>query len=67
MYIITLQVALAKALSAGSALDTVVAQDMNVGEGTSVETGSSVEVKYTGWLLTNNTFGQVFIYLITVV
>jgi len=55
-------------LSAGSALDTVVAQDMNVGEGTSVETGSSVEVKYTGWLLTNNTFGQVFfIYLITVV
>jgi FKBP-type peptidyl-prolyl cis-trans isomerase len=55
-------------LSAGSALDTVVAQDMNVGEGTSVETGSSVEVKYTGWLLTNNTFGQVFfIYLINVV
>jgi FKBP-type peptidyl-prolyl cis-trans isomerase len=53
LYIFALQIALAKALSAGSALDTVVAQDMNVGEGTSVETGSSVEVKYTGWLLTN--------------
>ncbi|CAC5419243.1 unnamed protein product [Mytilus coruscus] len=53
-------VALAKALSAGSALETVISQDLNVGEGTSVETGSSVEVKYTGWLLTNNTFGQEF-------
>ncbi|XP_052092895.1 FK506-binding protein 15-like isoform X4 [Mytilus californianus] len=53
-------VALAKALSAGSALETVISQDLNVGEGTSVETGSSVEVKYTGWLLSNNTFGQEF-------
>ncbi|VDH97908.1 FK506-binding protein 15 [Mytilus galloprovincialis] len=57
-------VALAKALSAGSALETVISQDLNVGEGSSsVETGSSVEVKYTGWLLTNNTFGQVLNYL----
>ena len=51
---------LAKALSAGNGLNTVVTQDLTLGEGGALEAGDSAEIKYTGWLLTNSTFGQVF-------
>ena len=41
-------------------MNTLVTQDLTLGEGGALENGDSVEMKYTGWLLTNNTFGQVF-------
>ncbi|CAK6959677.1 FK506-binding protein 15 [Scomber scombrus] len=53
------EVCLAKANSASS-LDTAVFQDVTIGEGQAVENGDSLEVVYTGWLLQNQTFGQVF-------
>ncbi|XP_041854809.1 FK506-binding protein 15 isoform X2 [Melanotaenia boesemani] len=53
------EVCLAKANSA-SALDSVVIQDLSLGEGQAVENGDSLEVVYTGWLLENHTIGQVF-------
>lgn len=52
------QVCLAKANSSAS-LDSVVIQDLSPGEGQGVETGDSLEVVYTGWLLQNHTTGQV--------
>lgn len=52
------QVCLAKANSTTS-LDTVVIQDLNLGEGQAVENGDSLEVVYTGWLLQNHAIGQV--------
>lgn len=52
------QVCLAKANSTAS-LDTVVVQDLSLGEGQGVENGDSLEVVYTGWLLQNHTIGQV--------
>ncbi|TKS78016.1 FK506-binding protein 15 [Collichthys lucidus] len=51
------EVCLAKANSAAS-LDTVVIQDLNLGEGQAVENGDSLEVVYTGWLLQNHAIGQ---------
>ncbi|KAG8177009.1 hypothetical protein JTE90_006952 [Oedothorax gibbosus] len=54
------QIALAKANSEGKSPSKLVIQDLTVGEGPSLETGHSAEVKYTGWLLTNYTFGQIF-------
>ncbi|XP_052221939.1 FK506-binding protein 15-like isoform X2 [Dreissena polymorpha] len=53
-------VGLAKALSSGPTPSGLVTQDMTLGEGDVLQTGDSVEVKYTGWRLTNNTFGDVF-------
>lgn len=56
------QVALSKANSAGGELSSLVSQDLQLGDGAAVntvDTGDMVEVKYTGWLLTNNTQGQV--------
>ncbi|KAM4578277.1 FK506-binding protein 15-like [Fundulus diaphanus] len=53
------QVCLAKANSSPS-LDSVVAQDLCLGEGQAVENGDSMEVVYTGWLLQNHVFGQMF-------
>ncbi|XP_063051269.1 FK506-binding protein 15 isoform X2 [Engraulis encrasicolus] len=53
------EVCLAKANSA-TGLDTVVVQDLTLGEGQAVEIGDSMEVAYTGWLLQNHTTGQVF-------
>lgn len=52
------QVCLAKANSTSS-LDTVVVQDLRLGEGQGVENGDSLEVIYTGWLLQSHTIGQV--------
>uniref|UniRef100_K1QL88 peptidylprolyl isomerase n=1 Tax=Magallana gigas TaxID=29159 RepID=K1QL88_MAGGI len=54
------QVALSKANSAGGELSSLVSQDLQLGDGVAVDTGDMVEVKYTGWLLTNNTQGQEF-------
>ncbi|XP_025112150.1 FK506-binding protein 15-like isoform X5 [Pomacea canaliculata] len=54
------EVGLAKALASGGRLESVVQQELQLGEGGGLEAGDSVEVKYTGWLMTNNTFGQVF-------
>ncbi|XP_023653125.2 FK506-binding protein 15-like isoform X3 [Paramormyrops kingsleyae] len=53
------QVCLAKWNSAPS-LDTVVLQDLALGEGRGVERGDSLEVSYTGYLLQNHVVGQVF-------
>ena len=52
--------ALCKAQSAGSGLDTVIQQDLSVGtEGSGLDTGDSVEVRFTGWLFEGGTFGPV--------
>ncbi|XP_069039372.1 FK506-binding protein 15 isoform X2 [Lepisosteus oculatus] len=53
------EVCVAKGNSAPS-LDAVVIQDLVLGEGQAVETGDSLEVAYTGWLLQNHAIGQVF-------
>ncbi|CAN9512734.1 unnamed protein product [Ophioblennius macclurei] len=53
------EVCLAKANSAPS-LDATVVQDLSLGEGAAVEHGDSLEVVYTGWLLQNQAFGQMF-------
>lgn len=53
------EVCLAKANSSAS-LDAAVVQELFLGEGQGVETGDSLEVVYTGWLLQNHTIGQMF-------
>ncbi|XP_037536706.1 FK506-binding protein 15, partial [Nematolebias whitei] len=52
-------VCLAKANSTSS-LDSALIQDLSLGEGPAVDSGDSLEVVYTGWLLQNHTIGQVF-------
>ena len=37
----------------------MTSQDYAPGEGGALESGDSAEVKYTGWLLQNNAFGDV--------
>uniref|UniRef100_A0A673IC70 peptidylprolyl isomerase n=1 Tax=Sinocyclocheilus rhinocerous TaxID=307959 RepID=A0A673IC70_9TELE len=46
--------------SLSGALDSVLIQDLVLGEGQAVENGDSLEVAYTGWLLQNKTIGQMF-------
>ncbi|KAF4801671.1 FK506-binding protein 15 [Turdus rufiventris] len=53
------QVCIAKCNSC-PALDSVLCQDLLLGEGQGVEGGDSLEVAYTGWLFQNNGLGQVF-------
>uniref|UniRef100_A0A672REN3 peptidylprolyl isomerase n=1 Tax=Sinocyclocheilus grahami TaxID=75366 RepID=A0A672REN3_SINGR len=53
------EVCLAK-VNCSSALDSVLIQELVLGEGQSVENGDSLEVAYSGWLLQNNTIGQMF-------
>ncbi|CAM1303987.1 FKBP15 (predicted), partial [Pycnogonum litorale] len=54
-------VALAMANSVGkNELKSTVIQDLVVGEGFSLGKGDMAEIKYTGWLMNQNTFGQVF-------
>ncbi|XP_069465910.1 FK506-binding protein 15 isoform X2 [Ambystoma mexicanum] len=53
------QVCIAKSNSFPS-LESVLCQDLIFGEGQASETGDSMEVAYTGWLLQNNEIGQVF-------
>lgn len=42
-----------------SAVTKLIQQDLSLGDGGAIESGDSVEVKYTGWLFTNGTFGKV--------
>ncbi|KFO70262.1 FK506-binding protein 15, partial [Cuculus canorus] len=53
------QVCIAK-YNSSPALDSVLCQDLLLGEGQGVEGGDSLEVAYTGWLFQNNGLGQVF-------
>ncbi|MEJ1282855.1 FK506 binding protein 15 [Cricetulus griseus] len=53
------QVCVAKCNSSSS-LDAVLCQDLVAAEGPAVDTGDSLEVAYTGWLLQNQMLGQVF-------
>ncbi len=55
---ILFQVCLAK-VNCSSALDSVLIQDLVLGEGQPVESGDSLEVAYSGWLLQDHTIGQV--------
>ncbi|XP_030362888.1 FK506-binding protein 15 isoform X1 [Strigops habroptila] len=53
------QVCIAKCNSS-PVLDSVLSQDLLLGEGQGAEGGDSLEVAYTGWLFQNNGLGQVF-------
>ncbi|XP_010719051.1 FK506-binding protein 15 isoform X3 [Meleagris gallopavo] len=53
------QVCIAK-YNSSPVLDSVLYQDLLLGEGQGVEGGDSLEVAYTGWLFQNNGLGQVF-------
>ncbi|OXB66499.1 hypothetical protein ASZ78_011614 [Callipepla squamata] len=53
------QVCIAKCNSS-PVLDSVLYQDLLLGEGQGVEGGDSLEIAYTGWLFQNNGLGQVF-------
>lgn len=50
----TIQVAIAKANFAGNGLTNVIQQELILGDGNGLDNGDLVEVKYTGWLLTNS-------------
>lgn len=58
----SLQVCIAKCNSS-PALESVLCQDLLLGEGQGVEGGDSLEVAYTGWLFQNNGLGQVNAFL----
>lgn len=51
---------LAKANSGRERLNSVVTQDLITGDGGKLAVGDSAEVKYSGWLMSDNTFGQLF-------
>ncbi|XP_056320563.1 FK506-binding protein 15 [Danio aesculapii] len=53
------EVCLAK-VNSGGASDSVLIQDLVLGEGQVVENGDSLEVAYSGWLLQNHTTGPMF-------
>ncbi|XP_008943289.1 PREDICTED: FK506-binding protein 15, partial [Merops nubicus] len=53
------QVCIAK-YNSSPGLDSVLCQDLLLGEGQGVEGGDSLEIAYTGWLFQNNGLGQVF-------
>ncbi|KAJ1145545.1 hypothetical protein NDU88_011831 [Pleurodeles waltl] len=53
------QVCMAKCNSSSS-LDSVIYQDLILGEGQASETGDALEVAYTGWLFQNSELGQMF-------
>ncbi|XP_070614630.1 FK506-binding protein 15 isoform X1 [Erythrolamprus reginae] len=53
------QLCLAK-YNSNPSLDSVVCQDLILGDGPAVEVGDGLEVAFTGWLLHNSTLGQVF-------
>lgn len=58
---------MAKANAQGKSVTTLVMQDLIHGEGQPLENGDTAEVKYTGWLLSNFTFGQVSKQLFTII
>ena len=51
---------MAKANSVVGTLDAVIMQDLVSGSGYGLEAGDSVELMYTGWLLTDASFGVMF-------
>ena len=51
--------ALCKANSQGPSVDTLVSQDLLLGEGGGLEKGDHIEARYTGWLFADNILGQV--------
>ncbi|KAM6316262.1 FK506-binding protein 15 isoform 2-T2 [Podargus strigoides] len=53
------QVCIAKCNSS-PVLDSVLCQDLLLGEGQGAEGGDSLEIAYTGWLFQSNGLGQVF-------
>ncbi|XP_051510137.1 FK506-binding protein 15 isoform X3 [Myxocyprinus asiaticus] len=53
------EVCLTKA-NCNSSLDSVLIQDLLLGEGQGVENGDCLEVAYSGWLLQNHTIGTMF-------
>ncbi|XP_064420335.1 FK506-binding protein 15 isoform X2 [Latimeria chalumnae] len=53
------QVCLAK-YNSSPTLDSVLTQELLLGDSQGVETGDSLEVAYTGWLYQSYSFGQVF-------
>ncbi|NWX88112.1 FKB15 protein, partial [Nothoprocta ornata] len=53
------QVCIAK-WNSSPVFDSVLYQDLLIGEGQGAEGGDSLEVAYTGWLFQNNGIGQVF-------
>ena len=40
-------------------METLVTQDLILGDGPSVESGDSVELKYSSWILDENKLGPV--------
>ena len=54
-----LQIAITKANSVAGSLDSLISQDLSLGDGEGVEQGDSVEVKYTGWFWELHGPGQV--------
>lgn len=46
--------------NASPSLDSVMYQDLTLGEGQASETGDALEVAYTGWLFQNGELGQMF-------
>ncbi|XP_067143680.1 FK506-binding protein 15-like isoform X4 [Centruroides vittatus] len=53
-------VAFTKAKVHGSHLNSPLIQDLNFGEGNEVDNGDSIEIKYTGWIMSNYTCGEMF-------
>ena len=51
--------ALCKANSQGPSVDTLVSQNLLLGEGGGLEKGDHIEARYTGWLFADNSLGQV--------
>lgn len=56
--VLPLQLCIAK-YNSGPSSDSVLFQDLIVGEGQGVEVGDSLEVAFTGWLFQNCGLGQV--------
>ena len=50
---------IARAASCQGTPDTLVSQDLSYGEGGVLETGDSVEMKYSAWLFDGTTLGAV--------
>jgi len=63
---LTHQVALSKANSESGGvarLESLITQDLCLGEGGSLELGDSVEIKFTSWLVTDNAIGAVSCFI----
>lgn len=54
------QVGFTKVKIYGSNLTSLIIQDLNFGDGNEIDNGDSVELKYTGWLMNNFSYGEIF-------